>query len=238
MPISAGIALGSLGSAGLGYLGSQKSASTIGQYGQSAISAIQSMFGQAQGALNPFIGAGQSVLTTLQKLLTPGADQTATLSQLPGFKFQSEWGGMGATNALAARGLGGSSGPLAKAISDYNQGLAGTSFGNLTGMLQNFANMGAGSASALAGAAGQAGGQLGSTFSTLGSSLAGAQMGGYNALAGGLQSGGSSIGNYLMWSKLLGGGLGGSQVSPDGGIYGGIQVPGFNPIPQLGGGPS
>jgi hypothetical protein len=222
MPVAAGIsAAGSLGGSLMSYLGSQGAAGKISGMGGQAISALESMFNTAQGALNPFISAGQGVLPALSKLLTPGPSQTSTLQNLPGFQFQSQYGTMAATNALAARGLGGSSGPLGTAISNYNQGLAGTSFGNLTGMLQNYANMGSGAAGSLAQAAGQAGGNLASTFTSLGNSLAQTTMGGFNAIGSGISGGANSIANYLalgpLIQKLMGGGGGGGgayQVAP------------------------
>lgn len=235
MPVGAAIgAAGSLGAAALGYVGSTGAANAQTQLGQQALGLQSQMFNQAQGALNPYIQGGQSALPALTKLLTPGADQTATLSQLPGFKFQSNWGNLTASNALAARGLGGSSGPLAKAVSDYNQGLAGTSFGNLTGMLQNYANMGAGAASSLGGIATQTGASMGGTLTGIGQAKASGILGANNALAGGLSGGANSISNAYLLSSLMG--AGGGNINPrTGGIYGDIQIPGFNPIAGIGG---
>jgi hypothetical protein len=102
MPVSAAIsAAGSLGGAALNYFGTQGATKAQTALGQQALTQEQAMFQAAQGALNPYIGAGQSVLPTLQKLLTPGASQTATLSQVPGFQFQSQWSNQATTNALA-----------------------------------------------------------------------------------------------------------------------------------------
>ncbi len=236
MPVSAGIsALGGVVSGALGYFGSKNASNAQVQQQQNAIAAQEDMFNRAQGALQPYINSGQSVLPTLQALLTPGASQTATLQSLPGFKFQSEWGNLAATNALAARGLGGSSGPLAKAISDYNQGLAGTSFGNLTGMLQTYANMGSGAAGALAGNATQTGANLASTYGNIGNAQASGILGGTNALSGAVGGVANSASNALLLSSLLQ--ARGSNMNPStGGIYGGIQVPGFNPIAGAAGG--
>ncbi len=170
---------------------------------QEALMTETSMFNTAQSALNPYFTAGNSVLPTLQKLLTPGADQTATLSQLPGFQFQSKWGNLAATNQLAAQGLGGSGGPLGMALSNYNQGLAGTAFSNLVGQEQNFANMGAGAASSLASAAGQFSGQMANTIGNMGTAQASGTLGSANALSSGLTGGASSIGNALLLSQLM-----------------------------------
>ena len=234
MPVGAAVggglgALGSLGSAALGYFGSQKAAQTQANYGQQALGTLQSMFGTAQNAVQPFVSAGQSVLPTLQKLLTPGADQTATLSQLPGFQFQSQWGNLATSNALAARGLGGSTGPLAKAISDYNQGLAGTSFGNLTGMLQNFAGMGSSAASSLGGLASNFGNSMAGVTQGIGSSLASGILGGTNALSTGLQGATNAGGNAFLLSSLLSKlGIGGASSGTGTSLYGsGTAAPSY-----------
>lgn len=197
-------------------------------------------FKTAQGGLNPFITAGQNVLPTLQSLLTPGQSQTDTLSKLPGFQFQSQYGTMATTNALAARGLGGSTGPLARGISDYNQGLAGTSFGSLVNALQSYSNMGTSAAGALASAAGTAGGNvgnltantnntIGNTYGQIGSANASGILGSSNALQGGLQGSANSTVNALLFSKLLNQGNPATGGDPNG-IYGGSSS---NPLPGL-----
>ncbi len=196
-------ALGSLGSAAIQSGASQQASQQQVQAQYAALAQEQGMFNTAKNALSPYYTAGQSVLPTLSSLLTPGASQTATLSQLPGFQFQSQWGNLAATNQLAAQGLGGSGGPLGKALSDYNQGLAGTAFSNLVGQEQNYANMGAGAASSLAGTAANFSGQMASTLGNVGTAQASGTLGSANALSTGLTGGASSIGNALLLSQLM-----------------------------------
>jgi hypothetical protein len=196
-----------------------------------ALNFQKSAFNTAETAVNPFINSGASVLPTLQSLLTPGPSQTATLSQLPGFQFQSQYGTMATTNALAARGLGGSTGPLAMGISNYNQGLAGTSFSSLVNALQAYGNMGTSAATGLAGAAGVAGqnvgnltantnNTIGTTETNLGNANAAGILGSANALSSGLTGAASSTTNALLLSKLLGGSTTGAGGGSGGGIYG------------------
>lgn len=217
---------------------------------KSALDFQKSAFDTAKGAINPYVDAGKSVLPTLQQLLTPGASQTDVLSQLPGFKFQSEYGTMATTNALAARGLGGSGGALTRGISDYNQGLAGTSFQSLVDAMQRYGNMGASAAGTLASAAGQAGANvggltantnntIGTTYGNIGNANAAGILGSSNALQGGLNGVGNSTTNALMLSKLLPGGgneafggdangiYGGSSSSPLAGLTAADYGPGF-----------
>jgi hypothetical protein len=192
-------------------------------------------FGTAQTALNPFINSGSSVLPTLQSLLTPGPSQTATLSQLPGFQFQSQYGTLATTNALAARGLGGSTGPLVQGISNYNQGLAGTSFSSLVNALQAYGNMGTTAAGSLANAAGTAGANvgtltantnntIGTTNTNIGNANASGILGSANAVSGGLTGASNTTTNALILSKLLGGSATGAGAGSGGGIYGTTQA--------------
>lgn len=182
---------------------SQKAANTQLQGTQAALSTQQNMFDQAQNALSPYIQAGQNVLPTLQNLLTPGPSQTSTLSQLPGFQFQSQWGTRAAQNALAAQGLGGSTGPVAKAISDYNNGLAGTYYGSYVNQLQQFANSGMGAASSLAGNAINAGNAQAQTQQAGANASAAGTLGSANALSGAVNGIGNSASNALLFSTLM-----------------------------------
>jgi hypothetical protein len=242
VPIGAAIAgVASLGSAVIGSNAASSASAAQAQAQQNALTSQnanfnnalqfqQGAFNTAQGALNPFIQSGSSVLPTLQSLLTPGASQTAALSQLPGFQFQSQYGTMATTNALAARGLGGSTGPLAEGISNYNQGLAGTSFQSLVQQLQAYAGMGTSAAGSLASAAGQAGSNvgnltantnntIGATQTNLGNAQASGILGSANALQSGLTGASNSTVNALLLSKLLPG-SGGATAGTGNGIYG------------------
>jgi hypothetical protein len=212
VPTAAAIGVAGIGGGLLQAGAAQKASGQQQQAAQEALMMQQGMFNQANNALAPYYGAGAQVLPTLQGLLTPGASQTKTLEQLPGFQFQSQWGDLASTNQLAAQGLGGSGGPLGTALSNYNQGLAGTSFGTLTGMLQNYANMGEGAASSLGGVAANFSGQMGQAIQNYGNAGAAGSLGQANALSGGL-------GSLGLAGLLAAKGGGGNGLS---GIYGGI----------------
>lgn len=211
--------LGAVGSLGGAFLQSGAATTAAGEQAQSAQNALalqQSMWGTAKNALSPYATAGQKVLPSLQSLITPGPNQTKTLEQLPGFQFQSQWGNLAATNQLAAEGLGGSAGPVGTALSNYNQGLASTYWMNDVNALQQYANMGMGAGSALAGNATNAGNAMAQTQMAQGSAEAAGTLGSANALSTGLGSLGSSAGNALLLSSILGGAGGGS------GLYGAL----------------
>jgi len=231
--IAGGIgAAGSIGSALIGSSASKDASNAQVAAQQRALSQQQALFdrglGQqskyfqtAQNTLSPFISAGQRVMPTLEGLITPGPNQNALLAQTPGFQFRSQYGTMAATNALASRGLGASAGPLATAISGYNQGLAQDTWQSVVSALQNYAGIGANAAGTLGNIAGSAGnadigaavneGQIqGNTLSGIGQSQAQGILGQGNALAGGL----TGTTNALSSAALLSG-FGGS-----GGLYG------------------
>ena len=226
MPTTALIAggLGAAGSLGGALIGAN-AATTASQQQvaeqQQALAQQKLLYGQglstATNALQPYISAGQSVLPTLQGLLTPGANQNALLSQTPGFQFASQYGTMAATNALAAK-TGPSAGPLAAAISQYNNGLAQNTWQTTVGGLQGLANTGAGAAgtlgtAALGGAIGEGNAQAG-TLTNTGNALASGTLGSASALSGGLTGATGSAQNALLYSQLFGNGGGNSLYTP------------------------
>lgn len=255
--IAGGIgAAGSIGSALIGANASQNAASQQVALQQQALAQQQSLYnqglstqsgyvGQAQGALNPFISAGQGAAGTLSNLLTPG-NSAAALSQMPGFQFQSQYGTMAAQNALAAKS-GASAGPLAAAISQYNNGLAGTQYFNTVNALQGLTNTGAGAAGTLGnvyGSAGnaalggsiQAGNSQASTLGNIGNAQATGTLGTANALSGGLNGATGGISNSLLLGALgNNGGLSGGN-----GLYANLQpgqsIPGALGPTSVGGG--
>lgn len=251
MPVAAGIsAVGSLGGAALGYFGSQNAANAQVQSQQAALAQQNKMFGVLQGAAQPLINAGQGVLNTgtgivnqasgaLSSLLTPGPNQTATLSQLPGFQFAQDWGQKAVTNMGTTMGLGGNT---LKAGADYATGVAQQGFGSLAGLLQNYlgsginltgvgGNIQSAGVGALSGGATNFSGQASNTLGNIGNAQASGALGGANALAGGLTGAASGATNALLLSKLLG------SSNSGGGIYGnainagtasGVSNGGFN----------
>ena len=227
MGLVAGAAIGgaaSLGGALLTSSASSKAASEQANSANSALAQQKDLFGQAKDALSPYYTAPQANEATLQSLLTPGSNSAQALSQMPGFQFQSEWGTKTAQNALAAQGLGGSTGPLAKAISDYNNGLAGTYYQNTTNALQNNINSGVMAAGALAGNAVNAGTSMANTTQNAGNAQAAGTLGSANAISGGLTGAAGSASNALLLNSILGSQGGG------GGIYGGGTQSGLSSL--------
>lgn len=174
--------------AGSGLLGAGASiygASTQAGAARNATNAQLSMFNRMQANEQPFISAGQSVLPTLESLLTPGPNQTATLSQLPGFQFAQDWGQKGVTAQGTTRGLGGN---VLTAGANYATGLAQQGFSGLVENLQNFANMGANTAVGAGNQGVQVGGQIGSNIIGAGNAMAAGGIGAANSIGGAAQT--------------------------------------------------
>lgn len=210
--IAAGVgAAGSVGSALIGSSASKNASNQQVAMQQQALQQQKDLFNQglttASNAENPFINAGQSVLGTLKSLITPGADQSATLSQTPGFQFASQYGTKAATNALSARS-GASAGPLATAISQYNNGLAQNTWQNTVNALSGYANMGASAAgqfgNSVLGGSITAGNSQAGTLGNIGNAQAAGTLGSANALASGVTGVAGAGTNALLYSQLFG----------------------------------
>lgn len=197
----------------LGSSGSKAAAQEQGQAAQNDLNFQNNLVGLNLQDLNPFKNNGVQDSNTLTSLLNPGSAES-TLESLPGFKFASKWGTKATQNSLAAEGLGGSTGPLAQAISNYNNGLASTNFSNFANLLQNGANTGVNAASAITGATNTAAAQGGAALTNQGNAAASGSLGSANALSGALSGASGSASNSLLLSQLLGN-------SGSGGIFGG-----------------
>lgn len=213
MPVGAAIgAAGGIGSALIGSDASNTAASKQSDSIKNALAVQQQMFQTAKNTLDPFINAGTSVLPTLQDLLTPGKSADA-LSLMPGFNFASQYGTKSATNALAASGRA-SGGPLATAVSQFNNGLAQDTWSKTVNALLGLTGQGASAGSALAGNALNSGNSQAGSLTGIGNAQASGVLGSANALSGGVTGAANSAGNALLLSKLLGSNSGGGIYGP------------------------
>src|SRR5580704_19246356 len=162
MPVGAAIGggLGAIGSIGGALLGSSAASKASGQQvalGEQALGQQEGIWNTIQSAIQPVIGLGTNAasgaLSTLQKLLTPGADMTSTLSQIPGFTFAQDWGQKAVQNIGTTTGLGGNT---LTAGANFATGLAQQGYGNivnsLLGLFSSGGNIATGAAGALGGA--------------------------------------------------------------------------------------
>lgn len=133
------------------------------------------------------------------------------LESLPGYQFTKDQGIRGVTNALASKGLGGISGPMAKGIARFVTGLADQTYGQqldrvagAVGVGQNAAaqtgNFGTSAAQGAAGNLVGGGNAIAGGITGAANANAAGQIGAANAIAGGLNSGA----NAYLTSRVLG----------------------------------
>lgn len=220
------IGAGALG-AGASIYSSSRAASAQTKSAAMATQAQRDMFDVTRNSLQPFINAGQGGIGDLQKWLSssdeggplnalmkltmPGANMSETLRQTPGYQFAEDRGLRGVNNALAARGLGGSGGAVAKGAAEYTTGLASNTWQSVVNALQslftggaaakqNFVNTGANAAAGLGSNATQVGGQIGGNIIGAGNAQAGNFMNMGNALG----NFGNNISQAAIFNKLFG----------------------------------
>ena len=199
---------------------------------QQALQALQGNYGAAgnalqtnyTAALQPYLqnyGQAQTGVTGLMNALGlggAGGTQSAltALQNTPGYQFQQQQGN-NAINAAAAASGTLNSGNQIKALADYNQGLAGTTYNNYVSQLQPFLGASQGAAGGIA-----------NTYSGLGSGLAGISTGLGQGLAGQYnnlaQLGwgyGTGVGNANANADLAAYGASGNLLGALGGLLGG-----------------
>lgn len=204
-----GIGEAMLGSSLLGAGGSIFGGLTQAGAAKGATAAEMSMFQQAKDLASPFIKFGKGALSPLSKLITPGADQTKTLEQTPGYQFAFNQGEKGVTNQATMGGLGGN---VMRAGGQFAAGLAQNTWGDVVSKLMDAARIGSSSASNVGGMATTVGGQIGSNIMGGANALAGGAMGAAGALGGGLQN----LGMLSWLQKYMGKGNSAPGMYPGG----------------------
>lgn len=162
-----------------------------------ATNAQMGMFNTTQQNLQPYNAAGQRALPTLESLITPGANQTETLSKIPGFTFAQDWGQKAVQNLASTRGLGGN---VLTAGANFATGVAQQGWGQIVNALQGLVNTGGSAAAGASNAATATGGQIGSNIIGAGNASAAGAVGATNSLSNAFTT------NALL--QKLGGGSG------------------------------
>ncbi len=224
MPFSAAIgAAGAIGSGVLGFLGAGNAAKAQSSAIQAGLNQQKDLFNQGLQTEQPFIDRGNQAGSTLMSLLTPGPNQTAALSQIPGFLFAQDWGQKAVANQGSVTGFGGNT---LSAGANYATGLAQQGFGQIASLLSGVYNTGAGAANSVLGNAVQSGANQGQMYGQLGQAQGAGIMGQYNALGGALSGAANSGTNALLLSKLFPNGAGSATPSSaPSGIYSGGAAP-------------
>ncbi len=192
------VAVAILGSAAIGagasIYGATQQSAALGQAQQTLQQGQSSALDQIRKFLAPYANAGADVLPTLKSLLTPGPNQTSTLSQLPGFQFMQDWGQKGVTAQATTRGLGGNA--LA-AGAQFGVGTAQNAWTSLADQLQKLVGTGAS-------AAGTGGTASAQTIGSFAPAMAQTQVGQGNVAAGAAQGVSGSLNNALLLGALTG----------------------------------
>lgn len=237
--IAAAVLGAGVASAGASIWGANKASDAQTTMGNAAITNQKDMYNTNKGVLQPFINAGQGGISQLQdwlnpaggsggsnplssllKLTTPGADMSSTLEQTPGYQFSAGQGTRAALNALAARGLGGSPGAIAKGVGGYVTGLAGNTWDSVVKNLLSTFQTGGNALQGLVNTGGNAGAALAGVGTNTANSITGSLTGIGNAQAAGANATGTAIGtgaNSMTTAALLQQLTGGSG---GGGVYG------------------
>lgn len=230
---------GALG-AGASILGSSKAADAQTSASTASIANQKQMYDTNKNLLSPFITAGQggiqqlmdfinpnggpsgsNPLSALLKLVMPGSDQSKTLEQTPGYQFTAGQGTRAALNSLAARGLGGSPGAIAKGVGGYVSGLASNTWDSVvknllstfqsgSGTMQNLVNSGVTAGGALAGVGTNTANAVSGALTGAGN----AQAASANAIGGAVGGLGNSVTTASLLQQLQNGGGGGSIYNP------------------------
>lgn len=236
-------------SAGASIWGANKASNAQSAAADKSIANQQQVYASNKNMLEPFINAGQGGISQLQnwlstsggnnplssllKLVTPGADMSATLEQTPGFQFSKNQGTRAALNALAARGLGGSPGAIAKGVGSYVSGLAGNTWDSVVKNLLSTFQSGGNALQGLVNTGVNAGGALAGVGSHTADSISGAMTGAGNAQAAGYNAMGSALGGFgnslttaSLLQSLTNGGGGGGIYGSGGASYGPMSTGG------------
>lgn len=202
----AAAAVGGLASAGASIYGSSQQAGATKQ----ASNVQQQMFNTLMQNLQPYQQAGAGALSTLQQqlpsLTAQFAPTQAQLAATPGYQFTLQQGLNAVNNSNSAKGWG-NSGPGAKGIAQYSQGLASTTYNQ---QLQNYLAQNSQIYNMLSGVAGMgqnAAAGIGAGAQNLGSQIGSNLISGANATAGGAVGAANSVNNLgstAMLYSLLG----------------------------------
>jgi hypothetical protein len=215
-----------IGGVGTAVAGSEAAGATKSAT-NAAIAQQQSALTQQQALNAPYNQLGQSAIPQLQSLLgitpagtpsTPGAAPSASsaaslaaLRGTPGYQFQQQEGTTNTLNTQNASGLL-NSGNTLTGLSEFNQGLADTTFQQAVGNAQNTVNTGQAAATNQAANIGSAANNISNATIAQGNTLAGIDA---NTIAGITKSVGGAANNATTLNTLQGlNGGGGGAYNP------------------------
>lgn len=213
-----------VGGIGTAVAGSEAAGATKSATSAAINEQNSAMAQQAQLAA-PYTGLGSSAISGLQSLLgitpagtspssaaTTSANQQAALANTPGYQFTQQQGTQNTLNAANASGLL-NSGNTLTGLSEFNAGLADTTYQNAVSNQQNAVNTGQAAAAGQAANVGAGANSISSSLIGQGNTLAGIDA---NTIAGITKSIGGAANNYTTLNTLQGlsGGGGSGAYNP------------------------
>lgn len=190
-----GILSGVMGSNAAGAASKAQQASV-----QQALGLEQANLAQTGTNLQPYMTAGTNALASIQQMLgltsgpggTAGAPNYNAFTSSPGYQFMLNQGNQGIQNSAMAQG--GMTGNTAKALQQFGQQSAGTSFQQFLNNLGALSGSGQNAASTLGQIGANVSGNMGGQTIGGGNAAAAGIIGSSNALSGGINSALGSIG--------------------------------------------
>jgi hypothetical protein len=189
-----------IGAAGSAYAGSQAASATQNATNASISAQQQALAQQAQMSA-PYRALGESAIPQLQSLLgLGGKDPTAALRATPGYQFEQQQGTRGTLNAASSMGMA-LSGNTLEGLSQFNQGLADTTYQQAVGNAENVVGLGQAAAAGQAANIGNAANNISGALINQGNNIAGIDA---NEIAGITKSIGNAGNQYVMANTLAG----------------------------------
>ena len=200
-------AAGSVASAAIGGSAAKSAARTQAKAAEKAQEISQEQYAQTRSDLAPYREVGTAALPGYESLLGIGpggmSGITSALANVPGYQFTKTQGLQAVQSAMSAQGLG-ASGPMMKGVTQYAEGLAGTTYQSILGNYYNALGVGENS-SAQTGQFGlAAAGQQEQAVTAAGAAQASGIVGAANATIGGINTAIGGITNALLLPSIFG----------------------------------
>lgn len=202
-----GMIIGGVASLASGIMGAHAAKSASRAQADAAAQQLdfsKQVYGDQKAAFAPYLQSGTQGMQAYNSLLGLGAapEGFAGYQQSPGYQFQLNQGLDAAKSAAAAHG-GMGSGATLQALDSYGQGMANQDYQTYLNRLQGVSASGQAAAGGQAAAAQQYGQNGLAAMGSAGDARASGIMGGYNALASGINNAISGYG-YMQGSGNAG----------------------------------
>jgi hypothetical protein len=222
-------AAGSIGGALIGSSASETAAKEQAAQQQQTLDWVKQNYGNTQGNLQPYIGAGQSALQSIQGFYgLPGGNASGAtqaynqFQNTPFYQFPLQQANLATNRTLAASGLSQSGGAL-RAVGQLNAGYASQGLSQYLSGLGNLASGGQNAATSLGNIGLGTGSQIGQANTNTGNAQAIGTIGSANAINQGIGSLVPQLTGNSGSSSYNQGGLIGQAASGISSLIGNIQ---------------